>query len=363
MSTFTTGFLRTVWEGSTLLEASLLPVEQVGYRPIPVTGEAARRAAALLWELSSTSAIADRDAEGDVRRYFSGVAEPETALGHVRMRNNLALLVDAAPSSTTVTVELAAGETIAELGFEGLIHAQSGGDTLQLGRDLFGWGHLEDALADDEIRNAAQWFVPSGGSYDPVLRLDPRAPNGFGWVELYRDASMQGDTFVRPHGRLNVPEHRLWLDTPEGASPGDGEAEYTMRVHARQHGRGRPYVRLELFEFDDTNPTEDPTTIPIGGPVDIPFEVPDDGQWHDIDIEIDPGVFWVDALRANVVLVRLRFAPPEQGESVLALDDFAFIEWRATSAAQDHFGDYRFVRSAAPGPASVSLVGMPLRDE
>jgi poly-gamma-glutamate capsule biosynthesis protein CapA/YwtB (metallophosphatase superfamily) len=363
LATFTTAFLRMVWEGSTLIEARLIPIEIVGYRPIPVTGPGAARTAKLIWELGSTPAFTERDAAGDVRRYIADELGPDTEPGHVRSRHNSLVLTESPPPVEPVEVELAAGEVIAAIGFDGLIHAQAGGADIQLGRELFGWGHIEDVLADDEVEPAAQWFLPTGGLYDPILRLDRNAANGFAWLEMYRHAGLEGDTFVRPIGRLNLPAHRLFHDEDGIAIPADGDAFYSMRLRGRLRGDGQPFIRVELFEFIDTDPTEDPTTTPIGEPIDLPFTLTNDDEWHTVDVELDPASLWAEGVRANVVLVRVRFGPPSEGESVFAVDDFEFIEWRAATQMQDHFGDYAYLRSPVVGPASFTFEGMALHDD
>ncbi|MBY8852110.1 CapA family protein, partial [Saccharothrix sp. MB29] len=50
LATFASAFLRTVWEGDTLLEARLYPLELVDYKPVPVTDSAAERVLARAWE-------------------------------------------------------------------------------------------------------------------------------------------------------------------------------------------------------------------------------------------------------------------------------------------------------------------------
>lgn len=368
-STLTSGFLRTVWEGSTLLEARLIPVELVGYRPIPVTGAAATRTAKLIGERSGTAAVAERDAKGDVRRFVATTPAPDTIPAQVRVRHNSVVLGEVAAPVEAVEVELAAGSEIAAIGFEGLIQAQAGGAELLLGRELFGWGHLEDVLADDEVAPAAQWFIPSGGRYDPVLRLDDGAGAGLAWLELYRHAGLSGDTFARPRGRLDVPEHRFYHEQDEQddqdgiAIPADGEGSYSVRLRGRLRGAGQPFIRVELFEFDDTNPTEDPTTFAIGAPFDLPLTLPNDDQWQIVNVDLDPAALLAEGRRANVVLIRVGLAPPAAGESVFAVDDLEFIEWRAAAQMQDHFGDYAYVRSPAGGPRRFTLQGMGLRGD
>ena len=50
-----------------MLEARLVPLELVDYRPVPVSGGVARRTLLQLWERSMLGAEADRDAQNAVR--------------------------------------------------------------------------------------------------------------------------------------------------------------------------------------------------------------------------------------------------------------------------------------------------------
>jgi hypothetical protein len=179
---------------------------------------------------------------------------------------------------------------------------------------------------------------------------------------MYRNEELDGDTFARPIARIPVPEHRLYHNQDNTSVPADGDATYTIRMQAKLRGMGEPFVRLEFFYFDDTDPTEDPLTVPIGEPLDIPFEVEADDEWHGVDIDVDPSVLDHGEYRANVVLVRVRFAPPEQGESVFGFDNFEFIEWRPAAQMQDHFGVFSYMRDPAGNVGTLTLQGMALRD-
>jgi poly-gamma-glutamate capsule biosynthesis protein CapA/YwtB (metallophosphatase superfamily) len=360
--TFASAFLRTVWEGSTLLEARLIPLELVAYQPKLTAGLAAERNALMLWESSVTPATTARDSLSDVRPFYDTAIDPGTEVAHLRSRHHDAVIGKVAPSVEDIVVELDGVGDIASIDFPGLVHARAGGADVLIGRELLGWGHLEDAIADAVAMPAAHWFMPQASRFDPVLRLDTNAADGFGWIEMYRSDALAGDTFARPIARIPVPEHRLYHDDNGVSVPADGEATYTIRMHAKLRGMGEPYVRLEFFWFDDTDPTEDPLTVPIGEPLDLPFDVEPDDEWHVVDIDVDPSVLHHGEYRANVVLVRVRFAPPEQGESVFGFDNFEFIEWRPATQMQDHFGVYQYLRDPAGNSGTLTLQGMPLRD-
>ena len=361
LATFPSVFLRTVWEGSTLVEARFVVLELVGYRPTLVTDKVAIRTVRMLWERSALGAHSDRDNNDDVRTYLPTGPDPDTKVAHMRMRHHDAVIVDTPPAVESLHMDV--GQETKAIDYDGLVQAQAGGADVQLGRELFGWGHFEDALADGVARVGSQWVLAqNGGGYDPAVVMDGKTKSGLGYLLLARHDGLEGDTYARPLARIPLPEHLLFRDQGGQAIPVDGDATYTIRMLARLRGKGQPYLRLELNHFDDTNPTEDPTTEPIGDDLEIPLEVRGDGKWHEVEIELPPEKLSANGIRANVIMPNLRFAPPQDGESELAIDNFEIIEWRAAKELSDHYGAYDFIRNSKTGKVAVDLEVMPLRD-
>ena len=90
LATFPSAFLRTVWDGSTLLEARFVLTELIDYRPTPIADRAATRTARMLWERSTLEAYSDRDSTGVPRTFAESgsVGDPRFAhsafAGHPR---------------------------------------------------------------------------------------------------------------------------------------------------------------------------------------------------------------------------------------------------------------------------------------
>lgn len=365
LATFPSVFLRTVWDGSDLVEARFVLLELVGYRPTPVTDQIAVRTANMLWERSALGAYSDRDINRDIRTYMATEPSPDTQVAHIRLRNHGAVIERTAPETEELRISLNGGETKA-IEYDGLIHAQAGGADVLMGRDLFGWGHFEDVLADGVPHVGAQWTLPlSGGDYDPSVKADPAARSGFGYVEIPRVGGLNGETFVRPVARTPMPEHMLYRNENDVAIPVDGTAIYSIRLLARLEGSGTAYLKLELNQFDDTNPTEDPTTESIGE-IDLPLDLDGDGKWRTIEVDIDPAKLIIrkggEDIRANVIMTNIRFTPPDKGESRLSVDDLQLIEWRPASEISDQFGAYELLRNNGDSKVTVTLEAMPLRD-
>jgi len=137
---------------------------------------------------------------------------------------------------------------------------------------------------------------------------------------------------VRPVARVTPAPHRLFDVSGE---PIDGVASYTFRAAVRIEEGTEPFLRLDAYHFDDTDPTQDPESILLAS---TPFriDVPDDGAWHHVTIDIS-----ADAMRpehnltANSVMLYLGIPPPQGGEAFAGFDDIELIEWRAAGSYPD----------------------------
>jgi len=122
--------------------------------------------------------------------------------------------------------------------------------------------------------------------------------------------------------------------------PADGPATHSVALAARLDGGGRPFVRLDVYNFDDSNPTEDPEST-LFRQVELPLAVPPDGVWREALVDI-PATALLPSVRgapANAVLfyVGLLPAPAGAGSTSLLVDDVRFYEWREAGDQPDAF--------------------------
>jgi hypothetical protein len=352
--TFSSAFLRTVWDGDTLIEARMVPIEIDGYQPRPMAGDALRRAARALWEKNLLDAYADRDAAGDVRTLIEdGAAVAEVQVAHVAMHQYGAALTRVAPDAETITIDVP-GQSVVPVGQDGLVRVPADAGLL-VGRSLFEWGHFEDWLADGEPRTETHWAIEGDGK---EVVLGPQAYQGHGYLRLRRRSGGTLSSFVRPVARIPMPEHRLYRVEDGVGVAIDGAARYTLRFAARLAGGGTPFVALELGHFDDGNPGEDPASSPVNA-IELPVELAADGQWHVIELEIPEEALTDGTRRANTMMVYLRLGPPERGEAFFDIDELTLIEWRAAAAVSERFAAWDFL-SAEAGDQRVSLEVLPL---
>jgi poly-gamma-glutamate capsule biosynthesis protein CapA/YwtB (metallophosphatase superfamily) len=359
LTTFSSGFLRTVWDGDQLVEARLVPVELVAYRPTPSADEAARRALLRVWEMSAARAAAGRDDQGDIRVFRADLG-PDGAPAHVRIDHHSAVLLEAAPAAELRAVRVDAGATAA-LGLDGLVDPRLGlpaGDpALWVGRDLFGWGAFEDQLADELEDPGAHWVLEAPRK---IVVVAADAARGVGYLRLERAASNVDPVSVRPVARVALPEHRWYAGAAgEPATPLDPPATYSIRARARLTGDGEPALRLDLYAFDDTNPTEDPSSLPIGE-LQVTLPLAADGRWHDVEIDVPADALEDGGVRANMVMMNLRLGVPATAEvSTLDVDQLALVEWRRAADMPDRPGVYEYVRNVGDSRRDLEVPVIP----
>ncbi|MEM9490834.1 MAG: CapA family protein, partial [Myxococcota bacterium] len=176
-ATFSSAFLRTVWDGAELVEARFVPFELVGYRPVPVSDDIAMRIALTLWSRSELRASSSRYPDGEARAVLlddggSG-SSSQTQPARVVTRQHSAVILSPsdevnADGDTDVPAEVIeqlsftvpVGEVV-PLDYSGLVVPRLDEPDVYVGRDLLRWGDFEDALADGQITRAVHWNVNS----------------------------------------------------------------------------------------------------------------------------------------------------------------------------------------------------------
>jgi len=342
LSTFASAVLRTVWDGSTLVEARLVPVELDGYRPAPVVDRAGRRTLLTLWERSVLRASADRYGAAVVP--VADEPDADTRLPGFALEHGTARVTQELPAPTAVSIDVPASG-VGALPDDALVDPRVG-EGMSIGRDLFGWGHLDDEVADGSPAVTAHWY-DLGHIYKEAM-IDG---GGAGYLRLQRTSTSDDSALARPVARIPLPRHRLF--SAPGA-PLDPAATYSVRLRARGGGDVRAHIRIDLYAFDDSDPTEDPTSVALGSS-ELPFTPTAD--WQDFDLPIAGDVF----ATANMALLYVVLDPPAAAKSHLDVDDLAFVEWRPAAQLPDRPGRYDWVRRDGGGAGSVMVDVYPMR--
>jgi poly-gamma-glutamate capsule biosynthesis protein CapA/YwtB (metallophosphatase superfamily) len=352
LSTTPTGFLRLEWEGSRLIEARLVPLDLGNYRPNPLADEISERHLLTLWEKSALGAFVDRDDSNQVRMLLRD-PDPDTRLGQIRMQHNHAIVTDTAPAAQTVRVEVPSGATVA-VPVAGLLHARAGAAGVQIGRELLGWGDLEDHVADDASTHMMHWNL---GHINADLVVGNDAGSGRGYFTLRRVSTNLTDASAFTTARIPVPEHRWFYDQGSAGVPADGVPSYTIHLRGRMDGAGSAYLRLDLYPTEGLLP--DPGKL---GQIELELDVRADGQWHELALEVPASGLIVGGERMEALRANFRLRPPATGEAVFAVDDVRIMEWRPAVDMADRFGAYTHVRNPGAVDVTADLQVLPLRD-
>jgi poly-gamma-glutamate capsule biosynthesis protein CapA/YwtB (metallophosphatase superfamily) len=326
--------LRAVFEGTELLEAKVYPIVLDRYRPVLVAGEAASRIIDEVAEASIQTGYSDRLADNSLAL----IPADRTPSAQVIERSGIGYVVPG-PSEQSTQVYIPDGAPTAA---DQSIRIDDATSDLILGRDLFGYGTVEDVQADQTVEGGLEWSLPPG-----AVEVDDTAPSGPFVVKLARTSQHLEAALARTSARLPIPPHR-WTD--ESGAPADGPATYSARVWLKRVGAGIPSVRLSYYVFDDTNPTRLPQSAHLGE-VDVPIPAVNDGAWHEYWLELPEPPPGATAMFAGVAL-----QPPESHSGTIWFDGFAVVEWRAADQMPEGvWARADYLSTDRPGVFSVTV--------
>ena len=343
--TFSSGFLRTVWEGSQLVEARYIPIELVDYRPIIVTGSAARTNINQLWEksLDPIKTVSRNGIVSEVLQTVNVNAKPV----QFHYEWGTAKLTSKAPASFSQLI-INPGET-ASLENNGLTPARLGlsqntaANQLLIGKDLFSWGQFEDVLADATYRGGAQMSLkqPEKQWLTEINTLDRN-----GYIELTRTSKSKSVMLIRTASR--IPLHL------QGLSEADPIPTYSIRVKIKTEGSINANMRVDSYWFNDSALLENPESELLD---QTRFAIKAaSGFWKTLEIPVsfDPSSAKANK-EANAILVYFELHPPEKGSSLIAIDDFELIEWRDVSLMSEGYGAYTHVKNLGDSPVDLKF--------
>ncbi|WP_447006789.1 CapA family protein [Saccharothrix isguenensis] len=340
LATFASAFLRTVWEGDTLVEARLYPLELVDYKPVPVTDSAAERVLSRIWERGLLPWESYRAGSGDVRTRPRG-PEKDTTQAHLVIERHTGRITTEAPPDAPQRQEVTPRETLelpAPVGPAALVKPGDG-KGLDIGRDLFGWGHFEDETGDALISEAVHWSVNS--KREGVRSGDAAS----GLRSLHLEVKDGDSVQSRPIARIPLPRHRVYEEKRGDARPVDPKPSYSLVAKVRRSTAAVPEVRIDVYHFDDSNPAEDPTSEVVASHVKA-LEVPADGEWHQVVVDLTVAELDAGPAQGNMVMPYLKMGAPDSKQVAwVDVDDLRFVEWREAAGMTGAFGAFTMVRN------------------
>ncbi len=322
LETFPSAMLRVVVEGSSFIEARMLPLMLDRYRPVPVAGNTAALIVRMIDERSALPAVADRVDGLEVGTTLQPL-DPQVAglvsPASVRFRRNSGLIVkERLQRPLSVPVD---DHGIGVLNNCTLVRSDRLPAGAELGVDLFRWGRFDDDTADGRRDvplhitvpdDSDRWARTAGRTLDPVDDA----------IELLTDPERR--TTMRLLARVVLAEHRLH---DRKGVPVDGPARVEITMDVRRHRGEEPRVRFVTFDFEDEDPTRAPTTTRLREYL-LPIDVPADGEWHSFSAQLPADLFAPDAEghTANTATLLIDTPPALRGR--LAVDNLRIVEWR-----------------------------------
>ena len=357
LATFSGFFLRTVWDGKTLVEARLIPTELSGYRPVPAAGAASLRTALDVWEKSLMGAESRRDPLDALAKSVEIAMDRDTTAAHVIRDGSSFRITSEEPSRVGLSLSLAPDETVpvtfAGLPFAGLIDVRLGLNpgtaAILVGRDLFGWGRFEDETADTATDGSTHWTTD--GTRKEVVFGD--AAQGRGFLRLTRYSTNDASVLVRPVARVPLQQHRLYRSEAGILVPADPPATYTLRFMARLSAPAEARVNFQSYLFDDTDPTADPSSTVLAQET-VTLKIAPGATWQVVELPIP----LTDS--ANQILFSLQLFPPAQGSATLDVDGLEFLEWRSASEMPPRFGAFSRVKNTGSTAVQLRFDGLPI---
>ena len=312
LSTFPSVIMRTIFEGTRLIDARVIPLVIDRYQPVPVAGAAAARVIRLVNSRSALTAYSDRVEPCVIGSIIDSHLPGNAVISDTGMTGEITQTRD----STRVSYQL---DDAGRAALPPCAVIRTGTFDGATGFDLLQWGDIDDNTADGENGGATQWTLTGNvisevDEQNRYLRLAPTRVRG---------------TSVRPVARSATPLHR-WFDSK--FNPIDGEPSYTLQLRTRGTGVVGAFLRVAAYDVDDTDPTTEPvSTLIHETEVNLPLH--DSPDWRDVDVDLSSLInAKVGSVRPNAVLLHV-IVP--KGSPRLDIDDVRLMEWRDLRGVPD----------------------------
>lgn len=350
--TYPSAMLRVVMEGDRLVEARVIPLLLIDYRPVPVAGTAAQWIVRLLDARSMLPGISDRVTGLDVGVVMNGEIDPDSIPADVVFDRNTGLIEPTTGNrGNKFEIELDAGESVPFPPCRTL-RADLLPAGVEYGTNLYPWGTFDDIAADGERVAPAQWVVRTHSDRSPLVagRSGDRTDDA---LEIQAEANLDAST--RIVSRAPIHDHR-WFDSSH--APLDAEPHYTLEFDMRRTTGGDGTVRFDVYNVYDVDPTSDPVST-LARSVEMPFGVERSNRWGHVVLDIAPSTFAAED--GNPVdAVMITFTTPKSLFLQYTFDNVRLMEWRAAPATeQPIWVAADAIRADHDTTATVTMAGCP----
>lgn len=318
-ATYATAFFRVVVDDGGIVDARFIPMMLDRYRPVPATDAVATRIVRLLAARSMVGAESDRivgSAVGMVQ--LEDLPDGFEPAGIALDRNTGALLP--APNRQRTTFTVPANEP-ARVGACRLMAVNQLPPGMEYGVELFGWGEIDDGLADRRRDTPLHLRVPEDPDSWSIVQGEGRSTFNDA-LRLSTDAAESVDT--RNISLVPVARNQFWL--PDRSRPADLPPRYQLELDVRIARSESPTLSLAAYTLADEVLTREPESTELRS-VEVPIPVADTDDWHHVSIPLPGDLFQpVDGQPVDGVFFTIESPPAFRSD--LDLDDIELIEWR-----------------------------------
>jgi hypothetical protein len=283
---------------------------------------AATRNLRRVWEMSVLSGVSERDSE-KVIRVFATALDANTKPATLRLERNTAVITTEDAPVSAIEVRAPAGQIVA-IGAKGLVDPRSRSGSRDRPRAApVGQLRGQPRGQRGRCRRALErgQHVGSTDVRDRCVRWH-RIPQAHAYLEN------KSTVLSRPVARVTLTITGC-SEIRRVAIPLDPTPRFSFRMRARMTGNAQPGMRVDLYNFNDSDPTEDPTSTKIGR-VTFPFDLPRDNEWHVVELPIAAeALIGENGLRANQLMPYVQLEVPASGKSRLDVDALEIISGAA----------------------------------
>ena len=347
-ATYATAFLRVVVDDSGLVDIRFVPVMLDRYRPVPATDAVATRIVRLLAGRSMVGSVSDRVIGSSVAMVqLESLPEGFSPAGIVLERNTGVVLPAPSPQRTTFTIDANRPTAVGPCRLMAVDQLPPG---VEYGVELFGWGEIDDGLADRERDHPLHlrmpedpdaWSIVQGqgrSTFDDALRLSTDAADS---VDV-RNISL-------------VPVARNQFFVPDRSRPADVPPRYNLEMDVRLSRSERPRLTVAAYTLADEELTREPESSRLRE-TEVSIPVSDTDDWHHVSVPL-PGDLFQPADGQPVDGVFFTIESPPAFRSDLDLDDIELIEWRGPAQTDvPLWVEVDYLQSAEPIAVEVDAI-------
>jgi poly-gamma-glutamate capsule biosynthesis protein CapA/YwtB (metallophosphatase superfamily) len=347
-ATYPSAFVRAIVDDTGLVDLRFVPIMLDRYRPVPATDAVAERIVRQLAGRSVVGSESDRIVGSAVgMAQLEALPEGFSPAGIVLDRNTG--VVQPAPDVGRRTVSIEANVP-APVGACTLLAVNQLPPGVEYGTELFGWGEIDDGLADRRRDTPLHLQLPDDVDSWSIVQGDDRSTFDDA-LRLSTDAADSVD--VRNVSLVPVARNSFWAT--DRNRPIDLPPRYSLGMDVRLDRSQAPTVTLSAYTLSDEELTKEPESTRLRE-VDVALAVSDTPEWHAVSAPLPSDLFQpVDGQPVDGVFFTIESPPAFR--SNLDVDNIELIEWRGPAQTDiTLWAEVDYLQAAEPVTVEVDAI-------